>query len=316
MAAFYLPVWIGEADAPDSLKEPEALALAMSEAFTSELEIGVRIRVSREGYFVFDFRGHPAGQNREQYRPEVVLPARARFMNLFLACLMTELRHERKAVEHLFIDYSTIMAPQRDTLDPRYAASEYAMHQTVEHQRSLPLKTRHVIPIERIQAAAEATNAAAKAGEDRDLLAEMILHAFALHSSGQMEASLVAAWTVSERCLNELWSRYITEQGDRAVAVMNKKRRKGLEGIAYTASVITEILSLAGVLKHEDYERLTSVRRKRNAWVHKLETIDDADAASAIVLAQSMLRAADLLDLHVPFYPIKTYPLSWGEESD
>jgi hypothetical protein len=235
-------------------------------------------------------------------------------MNLFLACLQTQFRHEKKAVEHLFIDYSTIMSPQRDTLDPRYAASEYVAHERVHHQRDRPF-IRQVIPVNRIQAAAEATDTAAIAGDDRDVLAEMILHAFALHASGQMEASLVTAWTVSERCLNELWARYIRDRSEHGLTKVSKKRRKDLDGIGYTASVITEILSLAGVLEDENYEQLSAVRRKRNGWVHKLESIDYADAASAIVVAQSMLRATSLLDLQVPFYPIKTYPLSWDEES-
>lgn len=310
LAAFYLPIWIGADSEPPKPSDDSGLGLAIQEVFAADFKARVRLRVSREGYFLFDFSQHATARPGARRRPELVLPIRARFMNVFLACLQTELRHENKALPHLFIDHLTIMSPREWTLDPRVAVSENTTHQRVaDERRRLLLRPR--FPVERIGAAVSATDTATLAAGDRDLLAEMVLHAFSLHLSGQMESSLVTAWTVVERCLNELWDQYIAPQRVRGITRVNRKRREKLRGADFTASVVAEVLSLAGKLPHDDYERLSILRKKRNDWVHKLTTIDSADAASAIVLAQSMLRAAKLLDLHVPFSPIRVYPLSY-----
>lgn len=307
LAAFYLPIWIGDDPKPS---EDTEHAMAMQEVFAADFKARVRLRVSREGYFLFDFSRHATARPSSTSRFEVVLSTRARFMNLFLACFQTELRHEKKVAPHLFIDHTTIMSPTEWTLDPRSAVSESTNHQRVDDDRRR-IFLRQNFSVERIGAAVSATDVATVAAGDRDLLAEMILHAFALHSSGQLESSLVTAWTVAERCLNELWDQYIKRHSDRAVTKVSRDRRDKLHGTAFTASVVSEILSLAGELSHEDYERMAVVRRKRNDWVHKLTTIEPDDAAAAIVLAQAMLRAANLLDLDVPFFPIRTYPLSF-----
>lgn len=307
LAAFYLPIWIGDDPKPS---EDSGFSMAMQEVFDVDLKAGVRLRVSREGYFLFDFSNHATAHPSSTSEFEVVLSTRARFMNLFLACLQTELRHEKKAAPHLFINHTTIMSPRMWTLDPRSAVSESTNHQRVDDERRR-IFFRQNFSVERIGAAVSATDVATVAAGDQDLLAEMILHAFALHSSGQLESSLVTAWTVAERCLNELWDQYIKRQRDRGVTKVSRDRRDKLRGTAFTASVVSEILSLAGELSHEDYERMALVRRKRNNWVHELTTIEPDDAAAAIVLAQAMLRAANLLDLDVPFFPIRTYPLSF-----
>lgn len=289
--------------------------MAMQEVFAANLKTGVRLRVSREGYFLFDFSNHATASSSSASRFEFVLSIRARFMNLFLACLQTEFRHEKKAAPHLFIDQTTIMSPREWTLDPRSAASDSITHQRIDDERRR-IFLRQTFLVEGIGAAVSATDVATVAAGDRDLLAEMILHAFALHSSGRLESSMVTAWTVAERCLNELWDQYIKRQSDRGVANVSHGRRDKLRGTAFTASVVSEILSLAGELSHEDYEKMSAVRKKRNDWVHKLTTIESNDAAAAIVVAQAMLRVAKLLDLHVPFFPIRTYPLSFVAASE
>jgi hypothetical protein len=234
-------------------------------------------------------------------------------MNLFLACLQTEFIHERKAAPHLFIDHTTIMSPREWILDPRSAVSEISNWQRVDDERRR-IFFRQTFPVARIEAAVTTTDVATVEAGDRALLAEMVLHAFALHSSGQLESSLVTAWIVAERCLNEIWDQYIKRQSDRSVTKMSRDRRDKLHGTAFTASVVSEILSLAGELSQEDYESMSAVRKKRNDWVHNLTTIESDDAAAAIVVAQAMLRTAKLLDLNVPFFPIRTYPLSFIAE--
>jgi hypothetical protein len=313
LAAFYLPIWIGDKPPPSGAADAGTLLTSMQEVLCFDFNAQVRLRVSREGYFHFDFTQHATAGPAEHGRFDAVLAERARFLNLVLAHLYTQFSEAKKAVELFFIDQSTIMSPQGAMLNPLYAASEYSAHQRVESHRT-HFVTRQTFPLDRIRAAALAADAATSAGQDRDLLATMILQAFALHSSGQVEASLVTAWTVAERCINELWDQYLGDQETQGAIKLTKERRDRLGGIDFTASVVAEVLSIAGRLSHDDYERLSAVRKKRNKWVHKLATIDMADAAKAIVVAQSLLRAAKLLEIEVPFFPIRTWPLSYESE--
>ena len=86
-------------------------------------------------------------------------------------------------------------------------------------------------------------------------------------------------------------------------------RKEKLTGRDFTASIISEGLSLAGILPFEQYKQFSRVRKKRNAWLHDLHAIDQLDAAEAIVLAQFMLRSTGVFDVEIPFHVIGSIPI-------
>ncbi len=151
-------------------------------------------------------------------------------------------------------------------------------------------------------------------------LAELLLHAFNLHESGKYEASHIAAWTIVERCLNELWNKQLCELGNQHTSLgtkevfINRERKQKLTGHDFTASIISEFLSLSGILPFDKYRLITSVRQTRNKWLHNLHAIDRADANEAINLAQFMLRKSDLVDIEIPFNAIGSIPIACVSE--
>lgn len=151
LAAFYLPIWIGDDPPPAGAADAAILLTSMQEVLCLDFKARVRLRVSREGYFHFDFTQHPTAGPAEHGRFDGVLAERARFLNLVLAHLYTQFFEAKKAVELFFIDQSTIMSPQKAMLNPLYAASEYAAHQRIESHRAKSRCTESLIAIRRGQ---------------------------------------------------------------------------------------------------------------------------------------------------------------------
>ena len=73
---------------------------------------------------------------------------------------------------------------------------------------------------------------------------------------------------------------------------MNKDRVKKLEGRDFTASIVTEVLELSGVINFELFRGIDDARRKRNAWLHSLNAIEDKDASSAMRTAIELFQVA------------------------
>lgn len=92
-AGFYYwpPLWIGTP--PIEQGADLSPALMNAEVFSSHFACGVRLKVSKQGLFVFDFAHWELGSAALAQDPlanwEERVFARMRFMNLFLACLYT-----------------------------------------------------------------------------------------------------------------------------------------------------------------------------------------------------------------------------------
>jgi hypothetical protein len=131
-----------------------------------------------------------------------------------------------------------------------------------------------------------------------DLLKLINLIYLAAISYGQHDfpTAQIMAWTVCERLLRILWGRYIEQKSEiddedgGKVTTMNKKRKEKLFGIDYTASVISEVLALSGVLNHDLYTKIDQVRIVRNGWLHSLKSISADQASTAISTAQEFLK--------------------------
>jgi hypothetical protein len=307
-SAFYLRIWIGAPSIGPIDPDRFDLAEAMKEVHSACFGNGVQMKVSREGYFILDFSKHPTAAPGEAAKWDRIIAARVRFMNLFIACLHTE-AHGTLTIPPTFIDRSTMMAPREWSLQPLHAFSSTGKHDFLLGTRRL--SGRMTIPIERVIAAIDATDKALTVGNDVDLLAEMLLQTLSYREAGQLESALLTAWNVAERCLNHLWQQYITRQERDVGLRINEDRRKTLRGVAFSASVMAENLSLAGVLSNDDYQALTAVRQKRNAWVHKLQSIELTDANAATSIAQKMLFVASGIDVRLTSSPFESIPMSF-----
>lgn len=80
---------------------------------------------------------------------------------------------------------------------------------------------------------------------------------------------------------------------------LNSKRRDKLRGRDFTASVILEILELAGELPHELFSKVDSIRKARNDWLHSLGDVSDSAAAMAVLSTQELMKHVSAINVSV-----------------
>jgi hypothetical protein len=108
----------------------------------------------------------------------------------------------------------------------------------------------------------------------------------------QFSSAHLIAWTVIEALLNKEWKEFQNkvDKKNNGHTVLNNKRKELLNGRDYTASIISQILSLAGEIDDEMLNRLDVARQRRNDFAHKLEAIESSDAGKTIRLATDLIQ--------------------------
>ena len=111
------------------------------------------------------------------------------------------------------------------------------------------------------------------------------------YSRHQFSSAHLIAWAAIEALLNVMWFNLqsqidVTSGGHTKI---NKDRRKLLAGRDYTASIVSQVLSICGKIDDEMLKRLDEARRKRNEFAHKLIPVETDDAGRAIRLVTDMI---------------------------
>ena len=270
------PIWIGD---PLLSKQGLTVSALEAEVFSKEFLCGVRIKVSKGGAFVFDFSKWKQIESKAYDKTtiqfeEIVYP-RMRFMNLFLVCLLSSIdTNVRHFIPILFVDkkiYSPAHAFSTISVEIVYrAGSEY-------YDR----RSRHYsLSITSLDATVDLVDKTIQDNfQDVAVLAELLLHSAYLHESGRYEASHIAAWAIIENCLNKKWKMYLEELNDQQSTkdkkskFIDSNRMKKLTGSDFTASVVSEFLSLGGLLTFENYKRCDLYSNVTNKWLNQLKTI-------------------------------------------
>ena len=266
--------------------------------FTHQMQCGIQTQVSREGVFEFDLSSGP-----DFYKPLTKKDAshddksqltrrRLRLLHAHIACL-----HSALTELHGGTMFKMLIDPNYSWLlnifsyrEPAYREATVTIPENVL-KRSFELLDSMVTHQE----------------EDTLLLAELILHACKYLEEVKFELSLISAWAALERLITDFWRNYIDNCGvglpPQQAPKINKDRRKKLvEGRDFTISVITEILSLRGLIPHDTYEAIDRVRKSRNDWIHDLKPVSEENAYDAIKLARSLFQ-------HMRNIPLKLEPL-------
>jgi|GEM_PF-2151135 len=128
-------------------------------------------------------------------------------------------------------------------------------------------------------------------GEDGLKILELCLIAGNQYALHQFESAHLIAWSVIEKSLNKMWAKLLldlnAENGGHTN--INRDRRELLTGRDYTASIITQQLSLHGKIDDEMLSRLDGARRTRNNFAHSLKPVTWEDAGHALNSANEML---------------------------
>ena len=113
-------------------------------------------------------------------------------------------------------------------------------------------------------------------------------HQYSLH---QFASAQLIAWSVIEKILNSMWAdlHRTVDVGHGGHTKMTNARLRSLNGRDYSASVISQVLSISGKIDDDLLDRLDAARKKRNAFAHGLEHPNSDDAASTNRLATDLL---------------------------
>jgi len=151
-------------------------------------------------------------------------------------------------------------------------------------------------------------------GEDSIVLLSLLYAAGHHNRLHQFASAQVIAWSVVEMLVNRLWGDLlgevaISETHGTGHTQMSKDRRKVLGGPDYSASVVSQILSITNKIDDPLLERLDRARKTRNDFAHgikkkrgnatrELIRVTPADAGTTLRLATDLLSRITRAEVH------------------
>ena len=292
--------------------------------YRKDLECGISVAVLREGLFVFNFSKWPDRDKRcGTYKLGSAAQVRfgeATVLNTHLACLYTAVHSlQHQGISKMVLSPGDLFSgpysppylggiPSSDPRWPWLALSRFPS--TYSENMPLNLDGRinfrmAILKRTTIERSFEIFEKLLQSQGDHTLtVVDLYLRSCRACEEHNYSLCAVLAWAAAENLLNVLWERYIDEC-DKETAVsdvkfISNKRREKLNGGDFTASVVTEMLSLVNRINFALYENLDKVRKARNYWLHDLK------AATSGVADLSLQVVGELIEL-VDGIPIKLF---------
>jgi hypothetical protein len=136
-------------------------------------------------------------------------------------------------------------------------------------------------------------------GAENLRMLDLLLRASKARQEHNHAHSLTTYWTVIEKLQQRLWTQlqhdHQIRKGETFIGATRRKRLN--DGRAFTAAVISEVLSLMGYLPFDLHEMLDLVRKSRNDWMHNLKVPDGSDARTASEAAQALAKLVLSIDI-------------------
>lgn len=326
VAGYYLwpPAWVGSgAPTPVTL---ETVKLLGEEAFRTTLTGGISLKVLRGGMFLFDFTnwlpGRPLPENSKASFDEEakILLQRVAVLNAHLACLYTAIGTLQNYCHHKMAvspgDLVTAKSLDDGGMgfgDPRTGWLVLAQYPNtyapeVPVQADLRVFFRIlVIEIPTLKQSFDLLDSILRHPHpDSLLIADLHMRSCKAYEDHNYALCLITSWAVTERLLQTLWTRYLDQNREKhidgtSVTVINADRKSKLtETRDFTASVISEILSLTEQLPFDLYKDLSTIRKARNNWIHDLKPVPREAAGLSIETSERVLELVEGLKLKVP----------------
>lgn len=269
------------------------------------LDVGIRVVAERWGLVVFDFtewaladdHRDEDGDGSENFDMRVARAAtHIKVMNAHLTLIHSV------SIELHRVGLAGVRLSPRDVI---------AMDDVTPHSMSGPGLTRipetigieemvrgQAIPLDVFERSLDLLNQVLVQDPEAENAVEhlnLLNQAHAGYHEHDYALAVVGGWTICERLLNRLWRQYLDDQSrgvtlpdGRSVKTVNSKRRERLVR-DFTASIVSEVLELAGALPHTHFRRLNEVRQARNAWLHSASKPDAQVAGDALLLASELL---------------------------
>ena len=276
------------------------------------LNCGIRVKARRDGLFIFDFSNwKPASISPDAPDKEIeeVVRKRISVMNVHLACLNTStsfVGNMAMPIKQIITATDYILLPNFESnqiiIDTLPIWSPIIVYLQTYMSSSKISKTRNLIlSCEIVERSYELLDDLLIHGSEETLIIAILLYNAVKHyTDHDFSTSLILSWAAIEKMLNESWMKYI--ENNRTIndqTFINSERKYKLGSRDFTASIISEILSLTGQITTDIYRDIEKVRKVRNAWMHELKEIKDNEASLAIRLAQSIFDQVHAVKLNL-----------------
>jgi hypothetical protein len=310
VAAFYHdpPLWIGKIPV-DLQSQTVDFQQIGQEIVRKRLDCGIEVRANNEGLVTFDFNTWPPGCltiESEDIPPDFdavaeVAVMRTYVMNAYLAFFYTRLLTDGRFLQERMIVTPELLIPMRyrDGIHSGGYGNTRVMHLT--NTRYPQTYNPRISPIhdyrirDRVVLDAVPDSVAANAAEDLSklmgsgensedvILLDLFLRGSKAYQDHNHSLSLISYWTIIEKLISALWSKFLTDNRTRNGEVfVNHDRRKRLnDNRNFPASVRIEMLSISGFVSQEVYEKSITIRKTRNDWLHNLSPVDQREVQNA-----------------------------------
>ena len=304
-------VWVG-----DELAKTTP-ALRHEIAFDRICSRDVPILFRRDGFLIFRFEQAPSfsGGAIPAYEDEIGRPRdkkviaaeearqklmyeRIEYMNAFLLALTSAM--------------STVQqhgAPIQEPCDPWHhlrgfynGASWEVMTANTLYQ--FPAEARHVVlRLDTFEDAIGVMQACeATFGTSSVTLLSLVYMACYQYRRHQFASAHLIAWCAVESLVNIIWRNFLADaklqtkkdettgkETTEGFTAINAERKKMLTSNDYTASIMSQVLSLAGKIDDELLNRLNEARKARNEFAHSLVPVTSDKSSKTIQLATDLI---------------------------
>ena len=308
---FRIPaVWVG--DKPDDasvLKVNPSVHHAV--VVDKDLSSGIKVRVQRDGTFLFDFttwdhapqieipgyrtpgpgiaHRQPSETEEAVSKSERYAVLRTQVMNVHQACMATaeQLVKHRSAEMGLPLTAADLLKGltfeqcilYRNSHDPRsLARNALNNHPGVREQKPF---ARRILELEVVEFSLELLDEILLL--ENPTLIQMSEAAYLAGNrcaEGRLGEAVTLAWGVCEQLISTAWDRLLSEA--RGTGRMPGKRLKKLTERDYTVSVRTEFLEFEERIGQGLYQHLEEARRARNRWAHEMKEPDSGQVLHSI----------------------------------
>jgi hypothetical protein len=248
-----------------------------------------------DGFLVFDFSKNPAycggplpagvqfadrKYQKATERRNNLAQKRAKYMNAFVATLYAG----GQDAGHGFL-------PQ-----PPVHIGNYLFGDKVGSRWELtgpcPFGGDRCIPADAICKASEYMNAIFDAyGDDAIELLSLLHGATSHYANHEFSSCLVIGWSVVENLQNRLWREYIDQAAleNGGFTEISRDRLKQLNGRDFSASVVSQLLSLARTIDDGRLKQMNTARKARNDFAHYLKPVSHNVAFVPVSLAAAII---------------------------
>lgn len=322
MSAIY---WRGRTTLVDGPHDRLAQIIPFDQAdevtWEKELTCGLKISSHRGGMVLFNFSAIPKSTSAPSLSSETTRPEsfslersfaeavdtallRAKVINAWILCVhssaleLNDFSPDVFRVGHRDLIHTDDLARGRSgealEAQPFISGIGYA-NKFVGHRATLPAVT--------LDDACTLLDVIIAAGVQVLDLVDLISLAADALGDHNYAVGVTTVWSACEAMLQMMLRIHLEKSPPRpdSPPITRKRRKNILEGRDYSASVIIEILALAGVLSSAEYDGLTEARKVRNSWIHNMSPADMESGRHALETTLGLL--ARNFNVKLTIYP-------------